>query len=177
MRAKSLALAAVFSAIIAVLSPISIPLGPIPLTLQTLIIPLIASITIPRISFSAVLVYLMLGLLGLPIFAGWQGGLAPFLGPTGGYLVGMLIFPLVISFGMLKNQSIIWLTLLNFIAAGLQLFVGALWLAHVANMTLSAGLLAGFVAFVIPALIKVALVSLLVILIKRRLTLPLGLKI
>ena len=56
MRTRQLVLAAVFAAIIAILAPLSIPTGIVPLTVQTIIIPLIASIAATRVSFSAVAV-------------------------------------------------------------------------------------------------------------------------
>ncbi|MBC6498369.1 biotin transporter BioY [Weissella confusa] len=69
--AIALVLAAVFAAIIAILAPLSIPTGIVPLTVQTIIIPLIASIAATRVSFSAVAVYLLLGMIGMPVYAGF----------------------------------------------------------------------------------------------------------
>lgn len=72
---------------------ISIPLGftPSPLTLQTLIINMIAILLTPLESFLAVLVYILVGLAGLPIFSGGIGGPAKLLGPSGGYIYAFLL--------------------------------------------------------------------------------------
>ena len=88
---ESMTLIALGAALIAALSPFTIPLGPIPITLQTLAIGLIASIYRPKEATLSVVIYLLLGAIGLPVFAGGHGGIASFYGPTAGFL---LFFPL-----------------------------------------------------------------------------------
>ena len=70
-------LIALGAALIAALSPFTIPLGPIPITLQTLAIGLIASIYRPKEATLSVVIYLLLGAIGLPVFAGGHGASAP----------------------------------------------------------------------------------------------------
>ena len=77
-------------AMISVLSQFTIPFGPIPLTLQTLMIGIIGTIYKPNHAFVTVCLYLLLGFLGFPVFAGGAGGASHFLGPTAGFL---LFFP------------------------------------------------------------------------------------
>lgn len=79
---------------------ISIPLGftPNPLTLQTLIINMVAILLTPLESFLTVLVYILLGLVGIPIFSGGTGGPAKLFGPTGGYIYAFLIAAPLMSF-------------------------------------------------------------------------------
>ena len=88
-------LISISAALIAVCSWISIPLGPVPFTLQTLGILAVMLTTGGRRGTIAVLVYLALGAVGVPVFAGFKGGIASFAGPTGGFLVGFLIAALV----------------------------------------------------------------------------------
>ncbi len=83
------------AALIAVCSWISIPLGPVPFTLQTLGILAVMLTAGGRRGTIAVLVYLALGAVGVPVFAGFKGGIASFAGPTGGFLVGFLVSALV----------------------------------------------------------------------------------
>lgn len=82
----------VMSAIMAVLSLIAIPMpfAPVPLTLQSLGVMLAGLILGPIQSTQAVLLYLALGLAGLPVFAGGRSGIETLLGPSGGYLIGFL---------------------------------------------------------------------------------------
>ena len=86
-----LALIAVFAALIAACSVISIPIGAAPITLQTFAVLLAGAVRGAARGFLAVLLYLALGAIGLPVFAGFTAGLAPFAGATVGYLVS---FPL-----------------------------------------------------------------------------------
>ena len=70
---------------------IPLPLSPVPIVLQNFFILLIALVLGPRMGTASVALYLLLGALGLPVFAGGKGGLAHFFGPTGGYLAGFLL--------------------------------------------------------------------------------------
>ena len=88
-------LISISTALIAVCSWISIPLGPVPFTLQTLGILAVMLTAGGRRGTIAVLVYLALGAVGVPVFAGFKGGIASFAGPTGGFLVGFLVSALV----------------------------------------------------------------------------------
>ena len=85
-----LAFIGIFAAIITVCSWISIPTT-VPFTLQTMAIFLALEIAGGRNGFFAVLTYILLGALGVPVFAGFKGGLAVLLGNTGGYIVGFLL--------------------------------------------------------------------------------------
>lgn len=86
--ATDLALIATFAALIAVCAILpAISLGPVPFTLQTFAIVLTGAVLGARRGFFAALLYLAVGAIGLPVFAGGSAGLAPFAGPTMGYLV------------------------------------------------------------------------------------------
>lgn len=65
----------------------TIPLGPVPFTLQTAVIILIALLLTPGQAAACCAVYLFMGAIGLPVFSGMTGGFGKFLGPTGGFLV------------------------------------------------------------------------------------------
>lgn len=84
-----IALIAVFAALIAACSLIAIPIGvvPVPITLQTFAVLLAGAVLGATRGFLAVLLYLAIGAIGLPVFAGGAAGLAPFAGPTVGFLV------------------------------------------------------------------------------------------
>ena len=94
-KTYNIVLIAVSAALIAICSWISITIGPVPFTLQTLaIFAVLMTIGGARGSV-AVIIYLLLGLVGVPVFAGFKGGPASFLGPTGGFLVGFAVASLV----------------------------------------------------------------------------------
>ena len=94
-KTYNIVLIAVSAALIAICSWISITIGPVPFTLQTMaIFAVLMTIGGARGSI-AVIIYLLLGLVGVPVFAGFKGGPASFLGPTGGFLVGFAVASLV----------------------------------------------------------------------------------
>ncbi|WPD19557.1 biotin transporter BioY [Thermaerobacter composti] len=86
---RPLVLAGMLAALTAVLAYLRIPLPftPVPITGQTLGVMLSGLLLGPRWGFAAQLTYLLLGIAGVPVFAGGQAGLAPVMGPTGGYLL------------------------------------------------------------------------------------------
>ena len=129
-------LIAISAALITVCSWISIPLGPVPFTLQTMGI---LAVMLPcggRRGTIAILVYLAMGACGLPVFAGFKGGIASLAGPTGGFLIGFIIAALVfwllekLIFGKLMNSTVkTWIFgALNSLVFEIVLYtVGVIW--------------------------------------------------
>ena len=83
---------ALFGGLLCVLSPVAIPVpvSPVPLTLATFTVYLVGMLLGAKQGVLSVLVYLLLGMVGLPVFSGFSGGIGVLLGPTGGYLIGYL---------------------------------------------------------------------------------------
>ena len=96
-RTLSLILPAFGAAIIAALAQIVIPIGAVPITLQTFAVGLVAAILKPREATLAATLYLILGAIGLPVFAGGGGGLQSFFGPSAGYLLAYPFFAFITS--------------------------------------------------------------------------------
>jgi len=88
---RELVTGALIAALLAAAALISIPIGAVPLTLQVFVVVLAALLLRPVGAATAVGVYLLLGGVGVPVFAGMQGGLGVIFGPTGGYLVGFFV--------------------------------------------------------------------------------------
>lgn len=97
---RDLCYSAVFAAVIAVMAQLSIPLpGGVPLTLQTLGIMLAGIVLGPRRGTLSVLIYILLGAIGLPVFAGFKGGLSSVIGPTGGFIISFWVVSLCAGLG------------------------------------------------------------------------------
>lgn len=90
---------ALFAAIICIFAPMSVPIGPIPVSLTNLVLYVAIFIIGTQGTVISFLVYMLLGIVGLPVFSGYAGGLAKVVGPTGGYLVGFV--PMVIIMGLI----------------------------------------------------------------------------
>ena len=100
---RRLTLCAVMAAVMCAIAPVSIPIGPISITGGTLAIYLTAYLLGGVWGTVSVLVYLLVGFVGLPVFSNYMGGAARLLGPTGGYLVGYL--PMAFLAGLLIEQT------------------------------------------------------------------------
>ena len=87
---RELVFISIMSAVVAVCSWISIP-SVVPFTLQTLAVFCSLSILGGRSGFFAILVYILLGTVGFPVFSGFKGGISILIGPTGGYIIGFLM--------------------------------------------------------------------------------------
>jgi len=85
----------VLAAVICVLSPFSVPIGPVPVAFANLAIYLAVYLLGWKWGTVSCLTYLLVGLAGLPVFAGFGSGAAKLLGPTGGYLMGYVPMALV----------------------------------------------------------------------------------
>ena len=90
MKVRNMALCALFAALLALCAWISIPLGDVAITMQTFALFLTLGVLGGKRGSITVGIYLLLGIVGLPVFSGFQGGLGALLGATGGYIVGFL---------------------------------------------------------------------------------------
>ena len=132
---------ALMTALLCVLAPLQIPLGTIPLTLQTLIIALTGYLLGWRSAASAVAAYLLLGAAGLPVFSSWTGGIGVFAGPTGGFLPGFLL--LAVFCGMGRKCPLPAQILTGAIGLFLMDACGILHMVLVSGLTVPAALAAG----------------------------------
>lgn len=91
MNLRRTILTALFAALLVAGAYIAIPVGPVPVTLQTAFVLLVGMLCGSKLAATSVAVYLALGAIGLPVFSGGVGGFAHFAGPTGGFLISWLI--------------------------------------------------------------------------------------
>ncbi len=120
------------SLFIAVMAQVQIPLQPVPQTGQTLGVFLVALALGARLGGAAVGAYLLEGAIGLPVLAGFTGGIAKVVGPTGGFLIGFLIAALLVGWladrGWTKNVLLVGAAML---LGTIVIYVpGLLWLSR-----------------------------------------------
>ena len=158
--------AALMAAVTAVAAQISVPLFPVPFTLQVLAVVLSGLLLGSRYGALAQVIYVLLGVVGVPVFAGFKAGLGVVLGPTGGYLIS---YPLAAAVAGLAayaarntpRRRALWTSLLAGTAALAIIYLcGATWLAVVTKLPFAAALAQGVLPFVASDLIKVALAAL-----------------
>ena len=98
---KETCYAGLFAAVIAIMAQISIPMpGGVPMTMQTFAVTLAAIVLGAKLSTVSTVIYLILGAAGVPVLAGFTGGLAKFVGPTGGFLISFPLMAFVIGWGV-----------------------------------------------------------------------------
>lgn len=104
-RINTIVWIAFFAALIAVSTFVSFPLGPVPFTLQTLCVFLSGLCIGSKRASLSVMLYIVAGCIGLPIFSGGKAGPGVLLGPTGGYLLGFIILAFLSGLGSQHNKK------------------------------------------------------------------------
>ena len=156
-RTLSLILPAFGAAIIAALAQIIIPIGAVPITLQTFAVGLVAAILKPREATLAATLYLILGAIGLPVFAGGGGGLQSFFGPSAGYLLAYPFFAFITS-KLTHAETPIWKIFVAFVLGDALVFIGGILSLHFLGKM--AAVAVGLTPFIIPDLLKGLIVAL-----------------
>lgn len=163
---------ALCTAIISICSWIQIP-SPVPFTLQTLGIFLTLGLLGGKLGTLSILSYILLGIVGVPVFSGFQGGINAVMGATGGYIVGFifsgLIFRLIETFCSKNNLSLIVSMLIGLLVCYIS---GTLWFMLVySNQNGSIGIWQTLcwcvIPFIIPDILKIFCVSAIVKKIKK----------
>ena len=154
-----LVLPAIGAAILAVLSQFSFAIGAVPITLQTFAIGLIATIFKSREAVSATLLYLLLGAIGLPVFAGGHGGFQSFLNPTAGYLLSAPLFAFITSILTHKNSSFLTILLANILGDTILFIGGIIGLNILGNLDFSKAIAVGVTPFILPDLLKILMLT------------------
>ena len=90
-RTRSIAFVALTVAITAVSAWVTVPLGPVPFTLQIFAVAFMVLVLQPKEAVAAITAYLVLGAVGVPVFSGMRGGIGVLAGATGGFLWGYLL--------------------------------------------------------------------------------------
>lgn len=155
-----------FSAIIAVCSWISIP-GPVPFTLQTFGVFAACAMLGGRRGLVSVIIYIMLGMIGLPVFAGFAGGIGILAGSTGGYIIGFVFTAMVMWLVEKLFGSKWWIKIIGMVLGLVACYAfGTFWFVRVYTnttgaITIKAALMACVVPFIPIDLVKIALASIL----------------
>lgn len=157
-KTRNMVLTAVMTAVICVLGPMSLPIGPVPISLTNLAIYVTMYVLGTKRGTIAYCLYMLIGLVGVPVFSGFSGGPGKLFGPTGGYIIGFL--PMAIVIGLVvdkywKNRVICIVAMEA--ATWIPYLLGTAWLAYSAGMSFTAALAAGVTPFILLDLIKIVI--------------------
>ena len=167
MKVRNMVLCAMFAALLAVCAWISLPVADVAFTLQTFGVALALGLLGGKRGSAAIFVYLLLGAVGAPVFAGFRGGIGTLLGATGGYIAGFLLWGLVYwlvtalwgESGKLRLLGMLLGLLLCYAFGTVWFYLG--YLENGSNMGLGLILVKCVVPYLLPDAIKLTLAHLL----------------
>lgn len=165
LTTKQIVLIGLFTAVTVIFSQISIkiPISPVPITFQALAVFLSAIILGSKAGTLSLLVYILLGAIGLPVFANFKGGLGVIFGATGGFIISFPIIAWVMGKLLEKKEKVTHLQILLTSLLGLAICyaLGTAWLAFVAKLSLEKALMAAVVPFIPLDLVKIVVATVL----------------
>ena len=156
-----------FAALICVCSWIAIPLT-VSITLQTFAVCLTAGLLGWKRGTLTVIIYILLGMVGLPIFTGFKSGIAAVTGPTGGYIVGFIFTSLIVGFAAEKIGRRLWQNIIFMVIGELVLYLfGTIWFVIAYKVTFLSAFSTCVLPFLLPDAVKIVIASVLVNRLKR----------
>ena len=148
------------AAVICVLGPLSIPVGLVPVSFTNLAIFFTIYILGTKKAIVSILLYILIGLVGTPVFSGFSGGLAKILGPTGGYIIGFVFMTFISGIFIDKFINKWYLCVLGMISGTAVCYAfGTIWLSYQADMTLPAAIGIGVIPFIPGDIIKIIIAA------------------
>lgn len=165
LTVNNMALIAMFAAVTAVLSQIIIPLPftPAPINLATLSVFLAGGLLGAKRGCASQMIYVLLGIVGMPVFTNFRAGFNVITGPTGGYIAGYVLSAFVI--GLLKNklpQKTVWYALNMAVGAVCYFTLGTIWFMFLTKSTLTVSLTMCVIPFIPGDILKIILSAFLV---------------
>ncbi len=159
-RSRGIALAATFAALISVTSPLSLSIGPVPITLQVFFVYLAAFLLGPWYGALSMGIYLLLGAAGLPVFAEFHSGTGTLFGATGGYLFGFLIASFLGGLvarhrSASRTSDTVRLSLSALVSIVVIYFFGVVWLSYFVGGLFNA-VVFGLLPFIVVDVLKAA---------------------
>lgn len=158
-----LVMCAVLAALTAVCSQIQIPLPMIPINLALLAVHLSGALLGPKYGTASMLIYVLLGLFGLPVFVGFAGGVGILFGKTGGYIIGYILDALVVGFILSKWGYKYWKICLAMVMGLAVCYIfGTAWFMALTGLPLWTSLVYCVFPFLMGDAVKIALAAYLV---------------
>lgn len=170
-KTQFITMSALLVAVTAVCAQIMLPLGTVQFSMQVFAVYLAASLLPPSWAFASMTAYLLLGVVGAPVFGGFRGGPQVIFGVTGGFIIAFPFVALYIALLVkrLRLQSALPLFAAMVSSLVILYVIGVLWFCMVSGATTNAALSAAVIPFIIPDLLKAAGAAWLAPVLKRRL--------
>ena len=167
---SEMALIALMAAVTCIMGPLSVPIGLVPISLTNLAVYLAIYVLGCRRGTLSYLVYLLLGLVGVPVFSGFTGGVGKLFGPTGGYLLGFIFMALICGWAIDRFSCKLIPSFIGMLLGTVVCYAfGTAWLAYQADLSFAAALAAGVLPFIPGDLAKMVIAAVVGPQIRRRL--------
>lgn len=155
MKTKHLIYVALFAALISVGAQIRIPIGPVPITLQMPMVLLTALLLGPKLSVMATSVYLLLGLVGVPVFAG-GGGFSSLVSPSFGFILGFIPCALIAGFGAKPGLPFYQVLIYTYLGMLVTFIFGTVYFIFIMGTVIGTpvGVIEALMITVVPFIIK-----------------------
>lgn len=156
----NMALMAIMTAITCILAPLAlpIPISPVPISLTNLVIYFSIYLLGTSRATISYIIYLLLGMVGLPVFSNYTGGLQKLAGPTGGYIIGFIFMTIIAGIIIDKFPKNVILQFLGMILGTIVCYAfGTIWLAYLAKLSFKSALFAGVIPYIPGDIIKMLL--------------------
>ncbi len=161
IRVRDMTKIAIFAALMCILGPLSIPIGPVPISLTTLVIYIMVYVLGMKKGVISCIVYILLGLVGLPVFSGFSFGPSKLLGPTGGYIIGYIFVVLIVGAIIDRWPNKYWLHFTGFLVGTAVLYAfGTAWFVYLMKCTLAYAMSVCVVPFIPGDLCKIIIAML-----------------
>lgn len=170
MNTYNMVVTALFAALMCILGPNSIPIGAVPISFTNLVIYLAVMLIGTKYGTISYGIYFLLGLVGLPVFSGYTGGLQKIAGPTGGYLVGFFLLAIVSGLFIKKFPNNIPLIFIGMVlGTTLAYILGTIWFTKMMECTFYYALTVCVFPFIIGDVIKMIIAIIAGLAIRKRL--------
>ena len=169
---KQMALIALMAAVICILAPWSftIPISIVPLTLGSMAVYFAVTVLGMKRGVFSVLLYILIGLVGLPVFSNFTGGAGKLFGPTGGYIIGYIFLALILGYFVDRwNSHPVWNAAGAILGTIVLYLFGTVWLALQMHLTFKAALWAGVIPYIPGDVVKLIIATVLGITLRKRL--------
>lgn len=159
---KKLVMTGAMTAVFCIVAPVSLPLpvSPVPISLTSFVLYMAVFILGQRTAAVCYLLYLLIGMLGLPVFSGFSGGAARLAGPTGGYLVGFILTVLISGWAIEHSGGRLWRNAVGMAVSMLPSYLtGTIWLSFVSGNSFWAAAAQGVLPFLAGDTAKILLAA------------------
>jgi len=165
----NIVLSSLFAILTGIGAFIAIPIGPVPITMQTLFTYLAGGILGSKWGALSQVIYVILGLIGIPFFAGGKAGIGVLVGPTGGYLIGFVVGAYVMGWLIEFRQSLSFMWILFSMVIGTLVIytLGIIQLSLWLKIGLEKAILIGVLPFIVGDSLKILLATYITIKIRK----------